>query len=202
MSNSAKDCDAVNTVFLKKNKIYGDNTDGKGFVKSCEKNLKFNFGGTKIFLVGAGGSSYGIISELIKKKTKEIFISNRTEENVLKLVNHFKNRTTSLVPINWSNLKPNSDVSMVINTTSFGMKKGEFLEINLDGLKSSTVFADIIYKPKETEMLKKCKKKGFRTINGLDMLIYQAAISFNLWFDISLTKKDIKDAKEICERSY
>ncbi len=68
MSNSAKDCDAVNTVFLKKNKIYGDNTDGKGFVKSCEKNLKFNFGGTKIFLVGAGGSSYGIISELIKKK--------------------------------------------------------------------------------------------------------------------------------------
>ena len=202
MSDSAKDCEAVNTILLKKNKIYGDNTDGKGFVKSCEKNLKFNFEESKIFIVGAGGSSYGIISELIKKNTKEIFISNRTEENVLKLINHFKNRTTSLVPVKWPNLKPTSDVSMVINTTSFGMKKGEFLEINLDSLQSSTVFADIIYKPKETEMLKKVKNKGFKTINGLDMLIYQAAISFNLWFKISLTRRDIKDAKEICERSY
>ena len=202
MSDSAKDCKAINTVFLRKSKIYGDNTDGKGFVKSCEIGLNFNFQGTKIFLVGAGGSSYGIVSELIKKNVKEILISNRTEENVQKLTNHFQNTRTSLLPVKWPNLKPPSDVSMVINTTSFGMKKGEHLKINVENLKNQTVFADIIYKPKETEMLKEVKLNGFKTINGLDMLIYQAAISFELWFDISLTRKDIKDAKEICEKSY
>ena len=62
------------------------------------------------------------------------------------------------------------------------MKEGELIEINYKGLTNSTIFADIIYKPKETEFLKLARLQGFKTINGLDMLIRQAAISFNLWF--------------------
>ena len=81
------------------------------------------------------------------------------------------------------------------------MKEGELIEINYKGLTNSTIFADIIYKPKETEFLKFARLQGFKTINGLDMLIRQAAISFNLWFGISLTEQDIKNAKDICDKA-
>ena len=81
------------------------------------------------------------------------------------------------------------------------MKKGELIEINYKGLTNSTIFADIIYKPKETEFLKFARLQGFKTINGLDMLIRQAAISINLWVGISLTEQDIKNAKDICDKA-
>jgi len=64
------------------------------------------------------------------------------------------------------------------------------------------LFSDIIYNPKETKLLKEFRKRGYRTTNGLGMLINQAAIAFNLWFGVLLSKSDINKAKEICEQNY
>ncbi len=201
MSQTAKDSEAVNTVFFKENKIYGDNTDGKGFIESIEKEMRFDFEKKKIFIIGAGGAAYGILSQLNKKKVGPVFVANRTKEKLDNLVNHFKSKKSDIFQSDWSALKPPDDTDIIINTTSFGMIKGELIEINSKGLTNSTIFADIIYKPKETEFLKFARLQGFKTINGLDMLIRQAAISFNLWFGISLTEQDIKNAKDICDKA-
>ena len=204
VSYSAKDIGAINTVFLRGNKVYGENTDGIGFTRALEKKTKFNFSNKSIYIIGAGGAAYGIISELIKKKVAKIYITNRTKQKTIQLVNFFKtkNKKINLEFVEWKDLVPNSDVDLIINTTSFGMKDNECLKIDINNLKDTLIFVDIIYNPKETELLKLFKKEGFVCMNGLSMLIEQAAVSFELWFNISLNNKDIEEVKKICEASY
>ena len=91
ISHTAKDIGAINTVFLKKNKVYGENTDGIGLPELLEKKTKFNFSNKSIYILGAGGASYGIISELIKKKYKKFMSANRTKQKTIQLINFFKN---------------------------------------------------------------------------------------------------------------
>jgi shikimate dehydrogenase len=204
VSYSAKDIGAINTVFLRGKKVYGENTDGIGFTRALEKKTKFNFSNKSIYIIGAGGAAYGIISELIKKKVEKIYIANRTKQKTIQLVNFFKtkNKKINLEFVEWKDLVPNSDVDLIINTTSFGMKDNECLKIDINNLKDTLIFVDIIYNPKETELLKLFKKEGFVCMNGLSMLIEQAAVSFELWFNISLNNKDIEEVKKICEASY
>ena len=204
VSHSAKDIGAINTVFLRGNKVYGENTDGIGFTRALEKKTKFKFSNKSIYILGAGGASYGIISELIKKKVKKIYVTNRTKQRTIQLLNFFKtkNKEINLEFVEWEDLMPNSDVDLIINTTSFGMKDNECLKIDINNIRDTLIFVDIIYSPKETELLKLFKKEGFVCMNGLSMLIEQAAVSFELWFNISLNNKDIDEVKKICETSY
>ena len=83
ISDTAKDIGAINTIFLKKNKVYGENTDGIGFTNALEKQAKFNFNDKSIYVLGAGGASYGIISELIRKKVQTIYVANRTKQKTI-----------------------------------------------------------------------------------------------------------------------
>ena len=204
ISHTAKDIGAINTIFLKENKVYGENTDGIGFTRSLEKQTKFNFNNKSIYVLGAGGASYGIISELIKRNVKTIYVANRTKQKTTQLIHYFKtkNKDLNLQEADWQDLSPNSDVDLIINTTSFGMIENETLKINTKNLKDTLILVDIIYNPKETELLKSFRKKGFYCMNGLSMLIEQAAVSFELWFNISLNNKDIEEVKKICEKSY
>ncbi len=204
ISHTAKDIGAINTVFLKDNKVYGENTDGIGFTRALEKKKQFNFFNKSIYILGAGGASYGIISQLIKRKVQTIYVANRTKQKTLQLLNHFKSKSkyTKLKLVDWENLVPASDVDLIINTTSFGMKRGQTIKINTENLRDSLILVDIIYSPKETGLIKLFKKKGFFCMNGLSMLIEQAAVSFELWFNISLNNEDIEEVKKICEASY
>ena len=120
ISHTAKDIGAINTVFLKDNKVYGENTDGIGFARALEKKKQFNFFNKSIYILGAGGASYGIISQLIKRKVQTIYVANRTKQKTLQLLNHFKGKSkyTKLKLVDWENLVPASDVDLIINTTS------------------------------------------------------------------------------------
>ena len=204
VTHTAKDIGAINTVFLKKDKVFGENTDGIGFTRALEKHTKFNFSNKSIYILGAGGASYGIISQLIKRKVKTICVANRTKYKTIELLNYFKNKNKdiNLEFTEWENLLPSSDIDLIINTTSFGMVENENLKINTKNLKDTSILVDIIYSPKETKLLKSFKKQGFLCMNGLSMLIEQAAVSFELWFNISLSDNDIQEVKKICEESY
>ena len=204
ISHTAKDIGAINTIFLKENKVYGENTDGIGFTRSLEKQTKFNFNNKSIYVLGAGGASYGIISELIKRNVKTVYVANRTKQKTAQLIHYFKtkNKDLNLQKADWEDLSPHSDVDLIINTTSLGMIENETPKINTKNLRDTLILVDIIYNPKETELLKSFRKKGFFCMNGLSMLIEQAAVSFELWFNISLNNKDIEEVKKVCEKSY
>ena len=201
LHTSAKASRAVNTIFLDKDKkVVGANTDGLGFVSYLTKDLNLKLNGKNFYILGAGGSSLGIISELVKYDISSITIVNRTREKAEIIAEKFK---TSNIPIHvndWKLLKPSNTIDIIVNTSSFGMKNNEVLSINSTNLKKQTLILDIIYSPKETQFLKQLRKENFKTYNGIGMLIRQAAESFNFWFNISLKKEDIESVKNLINK--
>ena len=198
---AAKSSFAVNTIYHKDEKVYGENTDGRGFCEALIQETNFNFKNKKVLVLGAGGASYGVVSEILTREVDEIFISNRTQKKSELLIQNFNSNTKKIKSLNWGNLTPDESIDLIINTTSVGLKEGECINMNLDYLSKKVIYSDLIYNPKRTETMKIFEEKGLFTQNGLGMLVNQAALSFKLWFDINLTLEDINEAKELCEKS-
>ena len=199
---NAKKSKAVNTIYLKDEKVFGQNTDGVGYCQALKQEMNFDVMNKNILVLGSGGASFGIVSELINRGVSKIIVSNRTLKRSYELIKNFKNKITKFEVMKWEELKPSSNTDLIINTTSFGMKKNQEIQVNIQNLKNSTIYSDIIYNPKKTLTMKKFEDKGFLTQNGLGMLVNQAAEAFRLWFNINLTKQDINEAKDLCEETY
>ena len=193
---------AVNTIYKKNDSVFGENTDGAGFCKALEKEKNFKIKNKNILVLGCGGASFGIVSELVNRNAKTIVISNRTKERSFELIENFRRSTTEFKIMEWNKIEPCPKTDLIINTTSYGMKENQAIKIDMKNLKNTTIYSDIIYKPRKTLTMKNFEKNGFSTQNGLGMLINQAAESFRLWFNINLTNKDIIEAKELCEKTY
>lgn len=199
---NAKKSKAVNTIYLKDEKVFGQNTDGVGYCQALKQEMNFDVMNKNILVLGSGGASFGIVSELINRGVSKIIVSNRTLEKSYELIKNFKNKITKFEVMKWEELTPSSNTDLIINTTSFGMKKNQEIQVNIQNLKNSTIYSDIIYNPKKTLTMKTFEDKGFLTQNGLGMLVNQAAEAFRLWFNINLTKQDINEAKDLCEETY
>ena len=196
---NVKQIGAANTVYLKGNKITGANTDGMGFVSSLKHEVKMNLRDKKVFVIGAGGASRGILLELLKYPVKEICICNRNLINAKKLKKNlsFYSLNCKITLQRWQRKKISRKYDLVINTTSFGMNLRENLNFNFSALRKRTVVYDLIYNPIETNFLKKAKKSNLRSYNGLGMLVRQAAESFTRWFNETISEKDINEVKRI-----
>lgn len=183
MSNEALMIKAANTIIFKDNKIYGDTTDGKGFLKALLKN-DFNYDNKIFTILGCGGAGSSIVAALSQTSAKEINIVVRKEHNSLKeLLKRIKNNSS--IPIN---LYMMNDLSLsikksdiLVNTTYVGMKENDNLLVSPKDLRKDLFVADIIYNPLETKLLSEAKKVGAKTMNGLDMLHYQAVLSFKIF---------------------
>ena len=196
---SAKESMAVNTVYLdKKNKITGANTDGIGFMEYLMKDLEIKIKNKSFYIIGAGGAALGIISTLVKFNPSKIEIINRTKKKALTLAKKFSNTNVAFSIGDWENLIPDKDKDIIINTTSFGMVAGEKIKLDKKNLTKNTLIFDIIYKPKQTEFLKDFSREGFKTYNGIGMLIRQAATAFNFWFEKNkISNQDVKAIQKI-----
>ncbi len=172
----AKSTQSVNTLYLKENKVVGHNTDIVGFETSIKK-FKFDIFNKEVLILGAGGVVPSIIFALNKMKVSKIKISNRTKEKADNLKKLFNN----IEIVKWGEVS-NSD--MIINATSVGLKKGEYINIDFSLTSKKSFFYDVIYNPNETNFLKTGKKLGNITLNGKLMFIYQALFAFNIWHGI------------------
>ena len=176
LSAEAKSTQSVNTLFLKGNKVIGHNTDIIGFETSIVKS-KFNVFNKEVLILGAGGVVPSIIFALNKMKVSKIKISNRTKKNAEKLKKLFKN----IEIIEWGKI-PNFDI--IINATSIGLKKDDYINIDFSLISKNNLFYDVIYNPGETNFLKTGKSLGNTILNGKLMFIYQALSAFNIWHGI------------------
>ena len=196
VDEAAKSSLAINTIFEKNGKIIGTNTDGIGFVSSLQRDVDFELKyGLSIFCFGAGGATYGIVSELLKYKPLSIEISNRTLSKATTLANHFsrrKDNNTIFKVLPWGE-SPKEHIDMVINTSTCGMNLNDKFPTNLEKLSKKALVYDIIYNPKVTSLMKIARKDNLIAINGIYMLVRQAAESFKRWFEIDLNDKDIND---------
>ena len=197
LSEEAKLCQAVNTVKNIDGKLIGHISDGEGFVLSC-LNKGWNIRDKKFVVLGAGGASQSMIVSLIRHGASEVIVYNRSHKDFIEELD--KHSDTHIVLKNLydkeSLKKDLRDAYMLINTTSLGMNKDDECIIDESYLIQNIKVYDIIYKPKETKLLTLAKNMNLQYCNGIDMLIYQGAISFKYWtgynMPIDLVKNKIE----------
>ena len=176
---------AVNTIKLERGKIKGYNTDGRGFITSLKKHVP-HMGGKKMAVIGAGGAAKAIIYALLKENAS-VVVLNRTYEKAVKLREKFKN--IEVYPL--SHKEKLKDAEIVINATSCGLNKEDGLLFSPSILKEDAIFYELIYH--ETPLQHETKKRGIRTIDGKDMLIEQALISFYIWTGKRASSNQLKE---------
>ena len=193
---------AVNTLVHAETGYKGYNTDAKGLLRAIkEKNIEIQ--GKRWVLLGAGGAAKAAGYILMKEGAKQLFILNRSVEKGEALAKELKQifgkgEVKAMALSQWREL-PEGRYSC-IQSTSVGM----FPDKDHSPIEDSEFFKridkaiDIIYTPAETKFMRLVKEAGGAAYNGLDMLIYQGVIAYELWHpDIKLTMEQVKGAKAL-----
>jgi len=173
---------AVNLIVVQDDgALEGRNTDGFGFIenlKAATSDLALK--NARAVILGAGGTAKAVAHALACHGAR-VLITNRTEEKAHAIAEDlggidivpWAERTRALV-----------GASLLVNTTTLGMKDQPPLELDIAGLAPDAAVADCVYAPLETELLREAKAAGFIAVDGLGMLIHQARPAFQAWFGI------------------
>lgn len=192
---------AVNTIYVKDGKTYGENTDGKGFIETL-KEANIELTGKKAVILGAGGAARAISVELANAGIASITIVNRGEERGRELTNLLNEKTkVSAEYASWTHpYTIPEDTDLLVQATSIGLYPDTGCpDIAYESLKSNMVVCDIIPNPAVTRFVKNAREKGCTTFTGLDMLVRQGAISFEFWTG---QKAPFEVMKEALEKEY
>jgi shikimate dehydrogenase len=177
---------AVNTLFFESGVVTGLNTDVKGFAASLAADLgEASAAAGPVVVLGAGGAARAIVLALARLGAPEIRLVNRTKTRSLALANTL-GEFAKITLVDWGDWDAAFvGARLLVNTTSLGMTGKPPLELSLDRLPSQAVVADIVYNPLETPLLKAALARGHRTMDGLGMLMHQAAPAFAAWFGVT-----------------
>ena len=187
---------AVNTVKNVDGRLIGFNTDWIGVKKSLELHELNKI--ENAVIIGAGGAAAAAVYALGQMSQGIIYIINRTYENAVGIKHEFRDLRVEIKPLSLSkeNLrKAIGDASLVINATPIGMGEWKSL-VPPEFLKREIYVMDMVYRPLKTKLLTDAEKAGATTIDGLWMLIIQAAEAFKIWTGI---EPDILDLRGFVE---
>ena len=177
---------SVNTIVNEAGLLIGYNTDTVGFLRAISEYGNYEPSGRDVLLIGAGGAARAAAHALMEAGVKTLWIANRTYDRVKRLADELL-EIGEVKPIGLDGpefRKSAASVSLIVNSTSLGMKHTPEAHINpLEGLNigSSTLVTDMVYNPLDTPMLIEAENRGCRILSGLPMLVLQGAASFELW---------------------
>jgi shikimate dehydrogenase len=182
LGESAAIMGAVNCAVNREGKLIGENTDGKGFLKSLLEVVDPK--GKSIVMFGAGGAARAIGVELALAGAKSITVVNRSAargEPLVKLLNE-KTKTPAALVVWPQRYAIPQGTDIVVNATSIGLGNGDQpLDIDVTSLKPGMVVADVIVDPPDTRFLRDARAQGCTVIDGLGMLINQGVIGVKYW---------------------
>jgi len=177
-SEQAQLAGAVNTLYLQDSQLCGDNTDGAGLVRDLTVNHKLTLAGQRILLLGAGGAARGILLPLLQQHPEALVIANRTPERAEQLAQLFADFGNVYAAPNET---LDSAFDLIINGTSSSLQ-GTTPAISNAVIARHTVCYDMMYSNEVTSFCQWAHANhAVRCIDGLGMLIEQAAASFYLW---------------------
>jgi shikimate dehydrogenase len=191
---------AVNTVVINPDKtMKGYNTDVIGFRRAIPEDITLI--GKVAGVLGTGGAARAAITALAQAQVKSIKIYTRNVPNSIELLTFLRARFPKVEFNSYQIefIRDLSDIDILVNTTPIGMQ-GRAADLTpieeneLRTLPKGAVVYDVIYNPKKTILLKLAEKNGYRTINGVDMFIYQALVSEEIWTGRTPDFKDMKIA--------
>lgn len=170
---------AANTLLFTETGIEADNTDAYGFSRNILA-AHPGWAPETVALVGAGGASRAVIVALIDAGATEIRLTNRTPARAEELAGDFGDILT-LVP--WAERAAMLDgCDTLVNGTSMGMQGNPPLDLDLSALPRAAIVTDLVYTPLETPLLAAARARGNPCVDGLGMLLHQAAPGFERWF--------------------
>ena len=173
---------AANTlIFRSDGKIHADNTDGSGFIANLRQNAPMWAPASgPAAVLGAGGAARAVIAALIEMGAPEIRVANRTRARAEALRSDFG---AKIAVHDWVQAGGMfEDCATVVNTTSLGMTGKPAFKVPLADLNPGAVVNDLVYTPLRTEFLEEAARLGCITVDGLGMLLHQAAPGFERWF--------------------
>jgi len=197
LGESAAIIGAVNCVVIKDGKLIGENTDGKGFLKSlatvCDPK------GKSVVLFGAGGAARAIAVELGLGGIAKIIVVNRSVARGTELVDLLRKKLkldATFVP--WEgDYKVPSGTDVVINATSIGLYQPDArLNLDISSLDLKMVVADVIGNPPRTRLIRDAQARGCQALVGLGMLVNQGIIAVRFWTGIDLSEQATRAALE------
>lgn len=187
---------AVNTIYERDGKYYGENTDGKGFMMALNKG-GVSLEGKKAVMLGAGGAAGAIVVELANAGVKEIVVVNRSAERGEALVKRLNDKTSAHAEfVKWdSTYKIPADTDIVVNGTSIGFASAENdkPDIDYDTITAGMTVCDVV-PDLTTPFLKEAEKRGARTFEGITMLINQGVLAFEFWTQTDAPYEVMSDA--------
>lgn len=183
---AAKAAGAANLlVFHPDGRIEGRNTDMTGLMESVMESMG-RLEGQTVILLGAGGAARGAVLALDKLGAAKVHILNRHADKAVMLARSLQPLVScTLLPGglgDWGSVA--GTAGLLINTTSAGMKGHAALALDLTVLPGRATVLDIVYNPLETQLLKDARARGHAGIDGLGMLMHQAAPSFEAFFGV------------------
>ncbi|HHY58123.1 MAG TPA: shikimate dehydrogenase [Chloroflexi bacterium] len=182
---SAQVIGAVNTVRREGDRLIGENTDGKGFMRALGDDADIDAAGTHAVILGAGGAARAIAVELALAGARQITVVNRSHgrgETLVRLLNEKTPAHAEFVA--WAGAYRVPDgVDLLINATSIGLFPNveDAPDIDFDSITPGMVVCDVIPNPPRTPFLRRAAERGATTLDGLGMLVYQGAIAFKMW---------------------
>lgn len=181
LTPTARTIGAVNIIYMREDKMIGDNTDAAGFLVDLKKVFDFSTFSLQpsALILGAGGSARSVVHALLKDGWN-ITVAARRLEQAQQLASAFPNYQLPITTFH--NLRPLT-FDLIVNTTPIGMTP------NIDGsplpenllLPSNTFIYDLVYNPRETKLVRDARSQGLQATTGLGMLVEQAALAFEIW---------------------
>ncbi len=199
ISDDAKIIESINTVKNENGELIGYNTDGRGLAKALDE-AGIDYKGKKIVILGAGGAARAVAIQLAFDRAAEIVMANRTPSKAEEIMNTINEKIPTskgkAIGMDEEVIKEElKDASILINCTSIGMKNtiDQSPINNIDTFHKDLFVVDIIYDPLKTKLMSIAEEAGCKTMNGIDMLIYQGALAFNIWTGEDMPIEYIKE---------
>lgn len=191
LTDEARLIGAVNTVVNRSGRLHGNNTDGRGFLRSISEKAGFTPAGKVVLILGAGGAARAVAIQLALAGAKRLLLANRSHARAGELASFIAEKTgvkTELVP--WPKREFETlpvdallGSDLIVQTTPLGMHPNheETIPLPFDRFRPGQVVCDLVYNPVETLFLRKAGLAGATVVDGLGMLLYQGALAFELW---------------------
>jgi shikimate dehydrogenase len=170
---------AVNCISRRDGRLVGDSTDGPGFVAALHRGIGFDPAGTRCVVLGAGGAARAVVLALADAGADAVVVVNRTAARAVAAAELAGDAGSVGVPLDVAG------ADLVVQATPVGMALGaesdELLPFDPDLLRPGQVVADLVVHPLETPLLRVAAERGARPLNGLGMLVHQAALALERW---------------------
>jgi shikimate dehydrogenase len=179
---------AVNTVVRYDRVLIGTNTDWQGINLSLDT---YRLDPKRVAIVGTGGAARAALEDMRQQRVPHVMLVTRSPGKAAALLDLFQLEGEAL-PLGAA---PAAD--LLINASPLGMAGYPALELDLSRLEEGATVLDMVYHPLETPLLREARARGFKTVDGLSMLIHQASMAFTHFFKASPEPADNSDLRRL-----